>query len=504
MRALLAIPLLAMLALAGCIGDGDDSTTTPPPTPQPGYRLDCSISHWQEPCLALASPNDSPSKAEVDIAVNPTDPDNVFIASKDKDPKASDGCVWAVGQYTKDGGHTWNTTYVGGTMDERQPGDLLYGWQCITDPILAFGPDGTLYYSLQVYQATPRNGLPVPLPLETGGIMVTAISHDGGASFPDMVLLHAGDDNYIFHDYMRMGTSPATGTVFTIWNQLTLATVPGVGAVAGESIPVMVALEQGSDTARAPVYFVRRDGTPSPPNLDLSTGESSIVAGTDGTVYAFLAGFNSPNAAYLAVSGDDGQSFSEPTKVFDFTPMGELSNVSFRHGTSVELAVDNSQGGNGCLHALWGGRENGTVGASDIYARRSCDKGVTWSEPVLVNKDTREDGQWMARPSVDGRGVVHVVYFTRHYGAPFVDAEHAWSADNGDTWQTERLTNTSFDGDLGIHQDGFPFIGDYIGISSTGGVTYMGFPSTVTGRAELAVAKSEWHAGESATLTVGA
>jgi hypothetical protein len=52
----------------------------------------------------------------------------------------------------------------------------------------------------------------------------------------------------------------------------------------------------------------------------------------------------------------------------------------------------------------------------------------------------------------------------------------------------ERLTAVHSDGDLGVHQDGFPFYGDYIGISSVGDHTYMGFPVTVTGRAEIAVA----------------
>jgi hypothetical protein len=85
---------------------------------------------------------------------------------------------------------------------------------------------------------------------------------------------------------------------------------------------------------------------------------------------------------------------------------------------------------------------------------------------------------------------MHVVYFTRAYdaNATLVDAEWAYSLDGGQTWTTQRLTETSFNGDLGIHQDGFPFIGDYIGISTSGGDVYMGFPSTVTGRAEIAVA----------------
>jgi hypothetical protein len=50
----------------------------------------------------------------------------------------------------------------------------------------------------------------------------------------------------------------------------------------------------------------------------------------------------------------------------------------------------------------------------------------------------------------------------------------------------------SFDGNLGIHQDNFPFIGDYIGISSVGDDTWMGYPDCHTGVCELAAAHSAY------------
>ncbi|MEA3166843.1 MAG: hypothetical protein QOJ26_1717, partial [Thermoplasmata archaeon] len=137
MRLPLAV-LLAVLLVAGCFGggpdedDGDGMTAVSPD----GYSVDCSIgsSDWSEPCLAWSSRNESPSKTEIDIAVNPTDPLNVFVASKDLDPVASP-CVWSVGQVTHDGGHSWSTVYVGGPQAERGPTSPLFGWACITDPI---------------------------------------------------------------------------------------------------------------------------------------------------------------------------------------------------------------------------------------------------------------------------------------------------------------------------------------------------------------------------------
>ncbi|HUR61734.1 MAG TPA: sialidase family protein [Candidatus Thermoplasmatota archaeon] len=490
-RATLSLSILLLLALAGCFGAGTTPTTsgTGAPGAQAGYRLDCGLSNWNETCLVRASPNDSPSKSEIDVAVNPADPRNVFVASKDLDRKAST-CVWAVGQYTKDGGRTWNTTYLGGLAAERGPANPLYGWHCITDPILQYESDGTLHYSLQAYEYNPANlpyfqdptGL-ASLP-PTMGYMFHAISHDGGATFPTMFIQHVGDAGFVYHDYMRMGRNPRTDTVFTIWNQLS----PGAG-----SVPVVVAVKHGQTVAQPPYYFPNLSNAQDAEGQGISLGESAVVGASDGTVYAWLSGFNSGGRAVLSLSNDDGATFTQPRQVWSFTPMDDLNGTEFRTGTSVELAVDTSGGPrDGCLHAVWGGKEAGTVGPSDIYARSSCDKGATWSEPVLVNALHRQDGQFMPRVSVDGHGAVHAVYMTRAYDEAhhhlWIDAEHASSTDGGKTWAQRRLTGVSFDGDLGVHQDGFPFIGDYIGISSVGDHTWMGFPHTMTGRAEIAVA----------------
>ncbi|HLF15938.1 MAG TPA: sialidase family protein [Candidatus Thermoplasmatota archaeon] len=477
--------------LAGCLGGGDSDSDggngdgdSVAPTAG-GYRLDCSISNWAEPCLAWASPNDSPSKTEVDIVVNPTDPLNVVVASKDLDPLASP-CVWAVAQVTKDGGHTWNTTYVGGTLAERQPGDMLYGWDCITDPILAFNPDGLLGYALQVSTLNPNGVVPrVPVPVLGNpimlpprmGIQVLALSSDGGESFGDMKLMHAGDNVAVFHDFLRMGSNPTTGTLFSAWQQVSLVTAQ----------PVVTAYQPGSPVARPPVYFPRTEAI-------LGMSPSGIVADSAGTVYAWFGGLNNGGVAYVASSADDGLTFTMPTQAFSFSPLSPaqpFENATYRAATIVEIAVDTSGGErDGCLYAAWADAGADSEGIADIFLRSSCDGAATWSEPVLVNTMRREDVQWMPRITVDGHGNLHIVYFTRAYDPAhrLLDAEWAVSTDGGATWDSARITTVSFDGDLGLHQDGDAFIGDYIGISSVGGDVWMGFPTTMTGRAEIAVA----------------
>jgi hypothetical protein len=469
---------LAFLLLAGCFGARPASSPSKglSATEADGYRVDCSIGSqdWAEPCLAWSSRNDSPSKAEIDIAVNPTDPSNVFVAAKDLDPKAS-SCVWAVGQASHDGGKSWKTVYLGGEQP-RAPTNPLFGWSCITDPILQFDRTGVLHYSLQAYDFMDAGEATGALPVSPeGGNMYTALSADGGDSFPTVKLMMAGDAGAVYHDYMRMATNPTTGTVFTLWNQIT----------ATRTVFPIVVATQSDGTVRPPVYFATPD---SPGDIGLN----AIVGARDGNVHAVFTGvgltpLGDPHQVFLSTSGDDGLTYSPPRHVFDFTPMRDIPDVKFRSGSSVEIAADLDAHGQGCLYTVF---PDGAADVADVYARTSCDGGATWGDPVLVSNGPREGAQFFPRISVDGHGTVHVVYLTQAYdpGHRLLDAEWAHSTDHGKTWTVQRLTTVPSDGDLGKHQDGFPFYGDYIGISSVGDHTYMGFPVTVTGRAEVAVA----------------
>lgn len=480
--------LLVALLVAGCVT---------PPAPGPdggggaelaGYARVCDIAvangTWTEPCLALASPNDSPSKTEIDLAVNPTDPDNVVTASKDLDPLASE-CVWSVAQGSKDGGRTWTTSYVGETVADRQPTDRMYGWKCVTDPIMAFDAAGTLYYSLQAYDLLAEvEDLPEParvVPTAVGSSIIAARSTDGGLTWDKFVTLHAGEGTQIFHDYMRVLVNPATGTYHTIWNQFTGAIpAPPYGTV----VPVLVAWDGASDAARPPTYI------PVPDSPSGST-MAGFAAATDGTLYVLL---EVGDDAYFTKSTDDGRTFSEPVLVEALhgqrIERQALGDDAFRTTGSYELAVDNSGGPrDGWLYATIS--HCGAPLDCDVYVSRSEDGGSTWSEKGLVNQGEHQPGlQWIPRPHVDRLGGLHLVYFdnSRQNGT-MLDASWAVSTDGGATWNNTYLTAQPFDGNLGVHQDGFPFIGDYNGIGGAGDHVFMAFPTTITGRAEIAVAK---------------
>lgn len=474
------------LVLPGCIDVGDDGAPGGGGASVAGYTLACEglargNASWNETCLAFASPNDSPSKAEIDVAVNPTDPMNVVVGSKDLDPTASP-CVWAVPQVSKDGGASWTTVILGGPEADRAPTDPLFGWKCITDPIMAFDAEGVLYYSLQAYDHSVEGAdLPqIPVvgnPVGTvGSAIFAARSTDGGLTWDTIVPLHVGDGANIFHDYMRVLVNPATKTYHTIWNQFT-----GPAAV----VPVLVSWDGTSATADPPVYI------PVPERAQ-GTTMAGFAASTDGTLYVLL---DDGADGWLTTSTDDGRTFSAPVLVEEFHRTGierqAFGDEAFRTTGSYELVVDNSGGARD-------GRVYGTISHCeatldcDVFVTHSEDGGATWSPRVLVNGGDHQPGvQWMPRPYVDRLGNVHLLYFdtSRSLEQHLIDATWAVSTDGGATWNATYLTATPFDGDLGVHQDGFPFIGDYNGIAGAGDWVYMGFPTTVTGRAEIAVAK---------------
>ncbi|HVM46126.1 MAG TPA: sialidase family protein [Candidatus Thermoplasmatota archaeon] len=475
--------VIAALLLAGCVNVADPGGGEGAPVALAGYERVCDLARgsagWTEPCLAFASPNESPSKTEVDLAVNPTDPENVVVGSKDNDPKASP-CVWAVPQVSKDGGRSWTTVYIGGEMGARQPTEPLWGWNCITDPIMAFDAQGTLYYSLQAYDHTVEAGELPRLPgiggvFAVGSAIFAARSTDGGLTWDKVVPLHVGDGANVFHDYMRVLVNPATGTYHTIWNQFT-----GPATV----VPVLVAWDGASDAPRPPTYV-------PVPDRPEGTVMAGFAASASGTLYVLL---EDGDDAWLTVSTDDGRTFSAPRLVEELRgariERQALGDDAFRTTGSYELVVDNTGGPrDGWLYA--------TISACearldcDVFVSRSEDGGGTWTEQVLVNGGAHKPNlQWIPRPHVDRLGNLHVLYFdTSRQGGTSIDATWAVSTDAGATWNSTYLTATPFDGNLGIHQDGFPFIGDYNGIGGAGDFVYMAFPTTVTGRAEIAVAK---------------
>ncbi len=494
MRVPLASAFLASLMLAGCLsGSQSSSSLGPGPGPQSmaeqeafaahpalaGWQLDCTLGSyehamddaWAQLCVARGSHTPG-SKAEMWTAVNPKDPGNVVTGSKDLNPSSSPGCVWNGLAVTHDAGKTWKDVTIGGTYESRAPGSPFYGYWCNTDPDFRFTADGDLHYSVEMYGLC----LPVPAPLtavcdlnahgaSTGWKILLATSHDGGDTFPDVITYQP--DLAITTDYSRMARSPTTNTV-----------IEAIGSEGGSGCNVLRWTPTMPQSATfTPV--VTKDGIPCN-----SGGGSGVAVSATGTIVLIGA------AGVVARSTDDGLTFLDSNPLFSFKGIpGSFPGGDYRITNNVETSYDWTQGPHrNTLYATYAAAER-SGDQADIYVRASKDDGRTWGDAVLVNADGPGGLQWMPGVSVAGDGSVHVAYMDRHYDVEhnqtWIDITHAVSVDGGKTWANERVTTKSFDGNLGVHQDGFPFIGDYLGIDCVGDDCWMGFPDSSLGDAPV-------------------
>jgi hypothetical protein len=265
-----------------------------------------------------------------------------------------------------------------------------------------------------------------------------------------------------------MASNPVTGSTFVIWNEFDTAALPcnvgPTGAVgAGALRPVLAGTRDRGETPIRPVYLI----SPADPRHG-DYGINGFAIDAKGKMYVTFETTKDSTMSdiWLISSTDDGNTWTAPAKIFEIHRITPAPGAGRSHTPTTRFR-------------------------SDIFVNRSCDEGKTWTSPVQVNKDAGPAWQMMVRPVVSGDGVVHVGYMTQAYDPDrkLLDEEYAFSQDGGSTWTTQRLTNRSFDGDLGIHQDGGPFFGDYNGIGASGTTVYVGFPHSGSGRAEIAVGR---------------
>jgi hypothetical protein len=409
------------------------------------------------------------------LAVNPKDPSNVVVGAKDYTPEGSD-CVWAGTSVTKDGGATWTNGFVGGPKAQRDPHVAFY--DCVTDPVLEFGPDGMLYYLVEAYGAGDEAlaGLPAtPLGSGFGSNMWLAVSQDGGLTwgFRGLMSLGAGG-NVLLHDKSDLAVSPVSGTIVAAWDAF--------------------------NPASAQLVWVRstdRGATFSPPRTLIGTDRATDTGAmvdlewdAQGALHAVFFDWNTGEVLY-ARSDDDGASFGAPQSVAAATPWtgANAPNANFRIFDSPMLAVDASEGLRaGWLYLVWAD-DSLLAGDHDVWFTRSEDGGASWARPVQVGSWTGSD-QFHPNVAVAGDGSVHVLEYDRHHDPAnrLLDATWLVSEDGGQRWRSGRLSASSFDGDLGIHQSGVPFMGDYLAIGAGSDKVYMAWADTRGGRSDVAFA----------------
>ena len=316
------------------------------------------------------------SASEVTIAANPLDPQNVVAAANSG---GGFGVYWTI-----DGGENWTASmFTAANVDpvaERQ-GRFLG----LSDPALAFAPDGTLYMAGLAY-------------LPTSSVFV-AKSTDGGNSWEEVNLVHQSDVAASFNDKEWIGVSPK-GTLVVAWQKEpamdSLRGVDGLGIDADiGDIVVSRSTDEGRTWSLVPTKISR----------GLHNNGTQVQFTPDGRGHLLWVNYEESTLDY-ARSEDDGMTWSEPhaiVKVDMSGPLPRFSNMHTLPGFAVSPTGD-------MLAAVWHDDRNGDM---DIYSVLSSDGGATWTNAIRVNDDPIGNGAHQLYPwiTIDPVGRVHATFY---------------------------------------------------------------------------------------------
>lgn len=460
-------------------------------------------------------------KSESDIRIDPANPKHLIGQAK-----------WAVngeaynhllGFYESfDGGKTW-------PVQGHVPG--YEGWTDNTDPIGAFDPWGNFYSLVLPYQFyydkfgfkkydNGSNQTNPTVPPEAIAMAVhPAKTLPGKTPAASWIVTHEGQPDYIMtasnagtnvpdKQWLTIDTnpdSPYRGRVYAMWTLFVLnpsviyeshADARPDGTHTDWSPPRILPTVLGKrwDTYMLPQ--VTPDGTVwttttlNPQKQDFSHADVSLIWSKDG-----------------------GETWQGPLPVVKGINVPTFKNTTFREGIVNTFAVGPLKVGG--HYPLYVSYEDGTSGLSNLYLTASYDSGKTWSAPILINDNPVGTEAMQPNLDVAPNGTVAVSFYDRRLKCPAegsaeaagsgVQYDPGTAASPGTPWGRSnycvntaiqfykpdltpigyniRLSKHTWDPQLSaMHPSCYctsgTFIGDYFGIDSAAGNTYVTSVST--------------------------
>jgi len=354
---------------------------------------------------------------EQNIVINPTNPANVVTSANDY----RDGFRAFVYASTDSGG-TFSNVLLPGWDPATNGQGLFKHVQAGGDPVLAFAPNGTLYYSALVYDFSFPNHTP-------SGVAV-AVSRDGGATWAAPVMVHYESSNNFFNDKQWIAAG-ANGDVYVSWTVFKSNKPSGY---ISSNIVMSVSHDFGASWSD-PIAV-------SDAAHPYDQGSSVSVA-PDGTVYVAYEG-NQANDVFkdqivLARSTDRGLTFTntELGRVYDDVGCyptnvsqgrARLSFEQFRINSFPSLAIDPTTGG---LAIAWAddqknpGCEAGAATFKGITSNQvkliTSTNGISWTAPRIITSGG--DKAFPAMGANAGRTVVG--YYTRNFSPAPTATDHS-------------------------------------------------------------------------------
>ena len=409
------------------------------------FLLPLSTAHAQQ-VVRITEPT-AINPAEVTIAINPKNPDNMIAASFQTGlpPKPRAGSYHYV---TFDGGKTW------ATVATPDPKNLVQG-----DDVMAFSSDGIAYHAHLSF-----DGIRLARPPRAENGMIVNVSKDGGKTWTDGTPAINHINTVIpFEDKPGLVVDNAAGSrwkgnVYLAWTRF------DVYGSANPEDHSQIYFTRSTDQGQTFSMPFRISDTGGDCLDSDNTVEGAVPAvGPKGEVYIVWAG---PLGLVFDKSLDGGVTFGKD-KVIGKIPGGWDFGVEGldRANGMPATAVDLSNGPNkGTLYVNWIDARNGDP---DVFVMSSRDGGDSWSEPVRVNDDQVKNGKeqfftWMSVDPVDGS--VNVVFYDRRdLSGALTGVTLARSVDGGRTFVNRKIDVKPFAPNPRV------FFGDYSGISAYDG-----------------------------------
>jgi len=460
-------------------------------------------------------------KSESDIRIDPTNAKHLI--GQAKWAVNGEGYNHLLGFYESfDGGKTWPVQgHVAG----------YEGWTDNTDPIGAFDPWGNFYSLVLPYQfyydkfgfKKYDNGSNQTNPTVPAEAIAMAVHPDatlpGKTPAASWIATHNGQPDYLMtaknantnvpdKQWLTIDTNPASpfhGRVHAMWTLFVLNP--------------SVIFEAHADA--------RPDGTHTDwtapqvlPSVSGKRWDTYMLPQVtpDGTVWTTTT--NNPQqqdfshaVVDLIWSNDGGATWQGPLPVVEDINVPTFQNTTFREGIVNTFAVGGVKvGGHYPLYVAY---EDGTTGLSNLYLTASYDGGRSWTAPILINDNAGPTEALQPNLDVAPNGTVAVAFYDRRLDCPNIGGpdeigsgiayDPGTAASLGTPWGRSnycintaiqfyqpdltpignniRLSQFTWDPQLSamhpscICSSG-TFIGDYFGIDSGGGYTYVTSVST--------------------------
>jgi len=454
------LPLVLLTLLVACGGGGGDDGAPPfDPVPIGPPAPTGPLVSGPTPVAATCSAGTGTLyvNAEVEpfVAVDPGNP-NRLLAAWQQDRWSNGGARAMVSAFSEDGGTTWTRTLhpfsrCGGAAPGG-PDD----YERATDPWVDFGPGGTAYA-----MALAFNG--AVLAPGSASAMLASRSTDGGRTWSAPATL-IRDGSTAFNDKNSLTADPTDPRyVYAVWARF-------------------------ESDSRAPAWLARSaDGgltwEPAralfaPAGNVVVTGNRIVVlsGGAERSVLVNVFNQIEGGGARIGVvrSTDKGLTWSPPVYVATFQGVGTVdapSGTRIRDGSILPTAA---AGPDGSLWLAWqDSRFSGGV-RDAIALARSGDGGRTWSAPVAVNRDPAV-AAFTPNLHVRADGVIGLLHWDLRSNTPDPNTlpADAWliTSRDGVAWSETRVA-----GPVDLNpaarsgaSPGSPFLGDYHGLTSSGG-----------------------------------